>query len=127
MTFSLPPGAASAPPPPPPPAAAADGETKPPVPQRIKVGGNVQAAMLVKKIDPEYPALAQQAGIQGSVTLAIVIAKDGTVESTTPVDGHPLLIAAAQAAVQQWMYKPTLLNGDPVEVSTTVTVPFQLQ
>ncbi|HTX37225.1 MAG TPA: M56 family metallopeptidase [Bryobacteraceae bacterium] len=126
VTFTLPPGAASAPPPPPP-VPAANGESKPPVPQRIKIGGNVQAAMLLKKVDPEYPALAQQAGIQGTVTLAIVIAKDGTVESTTPVEGHPLLVAAAQAAVQQWTYKPTLLNGEPVEVSTTVSVPFQLQ
>ena len=95
-------------------------------PQRIKVGGNVQAAMLVNKVSPVYPEQAKTAGIQGSVTLQIVIGKDGSVETVTPVDGHPLLVAAAQDAVKQWVYKPTLLNGQPVEVSTTVTVPFDL-
>jgi len=96
-------------------------------PQRIKVGGNVQASMLVKKVDPVYPAEAKAAGIQGTVTLDVIIAKDGTVESVTPVEGHPLLVAAAEAAVHQWVYKPTKLNNEPIEVSTTVTVPFELQ
>ena len=109
-----------------PPGAPAAGESKPPTPQRIKIGPVVQASMLVKQVAPEYPAAAKSAGIQGTVTLAIVIAKDGTVVSTTPVDGPPALIPAAQAAVMQWAYKPTLLNGDPVEVGTTVSVPFEL-
>lgn len=102
------------------------GDPAPAVPQRIKVGGNVQAAMLAKKVAPVYPDQAKSAGIQGSVTLDVVIAKDGTVESVTPVEGHPLLVAAAVEAVQQWVYKTTLLNGQPIEVATTVTVPFEL-
>ena len=103
------------------------GESKPSVPDRIKVGGNVQSAMLVKKVDPVYPDLAKAAGIQGTVTLDIVIGKDGTVESLTAVEGHPLLVQAALDAVRQWTYKTTLLNGEPVGVATSVTVPFQLQ
>jgi TonB family protein len=95
-------------------------------PLRVKVGPLVQAAQLLNKVDPVYPEQAKAAGIQGPVTLQIVIANDGTVETVTPVEGHPLLVAAAQDAVKQWVYKPTLLNGHPVEVATTVTVPFEL-
>jgi TonB family protein len=97
------------------------------VPQRIKVGGKVQQAMLATKVDPVYPALAKTAGIQGNVTLAIVIGKDGSVQNISAIDGHPLLVAAAIDAVKQWTYKGTTLDGKPVEVSTTVTVPFELQ
>jgi len=131
VNFSLPPGA----PPPPPlpentPRKGSFGDSadtsKPPVPQRIRVGGNVQAAMLVNKVEPVYPEQARAAGIEGSVTLAIIIGKDGTVQTITPVDGHPLLLAAAQTAIKQWVYKTTLLNGEPVEVGTTVTLTFNL-
>ena len=106
--------------------AVAGTEPKPAAPERIKVGGNVQSAMLVKHVDPDYPVAAKEAGIQGVVTLAVIIGKDGAVESVTADSGHPALIQAAMDAVRQWQYKPTLLNGDPVEVSTIVTVPFQL-
>jgi len=81
----------------------------------------------MNKVDPVYPEAAKAAGIQGQVTLAVIIAKDGTVETVTPERGHPLLVAAAMDAVKQWTYKPTRLNGDPVEVDTTVTIPFELQ
>jgi protein TonB len=112
---------AAAPPPPPPPPAA-----KPVTPQRIRVGGNVQAANLVRKVTPVYPALAKQARIQGTVRFTAIIGKDGTIQNLQLVQGHPLLVAAAQDAVRQWVYKPTLLNGEPVEVVTQIDVNFTL-
>ncbi len=104
-------------------------EPKPPTPARIRVGGNVQMAMLVQKVEPTYPEQARTAGpdggpLEGTVTLSIVIGNDGLVKSMQPTAGHPLLATAAEDAVQQWAYEPTLLNGNPVEVSTTVDVPF---
>jgi TonB family protein len=98
---------------------------QPPMPSRIRVGGNVQMAMLQHRVDPVYPAQALTAGpdggpLEGTVRLNVVIAKDGTVQSVQPIEGHPLLAVAVEAAVQQWIYRPTLLNGNPVEVVTTV-------
>ena len=97
-----------------------------PVPQRIRVGGNVEAARMVKKVNPLYPPLAKQARIQGTVVLNVIIGKDGKVQDATVVSGHALLIQAVVDAVRQWEYQPTLLNGQPVEVSTTVEVNFTL-
>ena len=113
----------AAPPPPPPPAKV---EGKPPVPQRIRVGANVQAANLIHKVTPVYPPLARQARIQGTVRFTAIIGKDGTIQNLQLVTGHPLLVAAAQEAVKQWQYKPTLLNGEPVEVVTQIDVNFTL-
>jgi TonB family protein len=98
-----------------------------PTPLTIKVGPNVQHAMLLHKVDPVYPAQARAAGIEGSVSLTVRIGEDGQVQSADPTDGNPILAAAAQEAVRQWGYKPTLLNGKPVSVVTTVVVPFHLQ
>ncbi len=103
---------------PPPPKAAA--------PSRIKQGGNVTAASILSQTRPVYPALARQARIQGSVVLHAIIDKDGKVAQLEVVSGHPLLVQAALDAVKQWRYKPTLLNGDPVEVDTTITVTFTM-
>ncbi len=114
----------AAPPPPPPPPAKK--EEKPVTPQRIKVGGNVQQAMLVNQPRPVYPPLAKQARISGTVELNAVIGKDGTVQDLKVVKGHPLLVQSALDAVKQWRYKPTLLNGEPVEVQTTIDVNFTL-
>jgi len=100
-------------------------EVKPPIPQRIRVGGNVQRAKLQSSVDPVYPQAARDAGIEGNVELSIVISKEGRVAETKVIDGHPLLAAAAEQAVMSWVYSPTRLNGDPVEVVTTVTVPFK--
>src|SRR3954447_26949675 len=111
----------AAPPPPPPPV-----KEKPATPQRIRVGGNVQAANLVRKITPVYPPLAKQARVQGTVRFTAVISKDGTIQQLQLVSGHPLLVQAAQDAVKQWLYKPTLLNGEPVEVVTQIDVNFTL-
>ncbi len=95
-------------------------------PKRIRVGGQVQTAKLVNKVTPVYPALAKQARISGTVRLQAVIAKDGSVVELQVLSGHPLLQQAALDAVRQWRYQPTLLNGEPVEVVTTVDVIFSL-
>jgi periplasmic protein TonB len=104
--------------PPPPPKAAA--------PQRIRVGGQVQQASLVHQVLPQYPQIAKTAHISGTVILHAIIAKDGTVQELQYISGPPLLMRAAMDAVRQWRYKPTLLNGDPVEVDTTISVVFTL-
>jgi protein TonB len=112
-------GAGAAPPPPPPPPKAA-------APQRIRVGGNVQAANLINQVRPVYPPLAKQARISGTVELSAVIGRDGRVQDLKVIKGHPLLVQAALDAVKNWVYRPTLLNGEPVEVSTTIDVNFTL-
>jgi len=94
--------------------------------QRIKVGGNVQQANLIKRVAPSYPADAKAAGIQGRVLLSVTVAKDGTIQSIGVVSGDPQLVPAAIEGVKQWVYRPTLLNGNPVEVVTEVEVNFTL-
>jgi len=98
----------------------------PPKAQRIRVSGNVQAARLVKTVQPVYPSLAKQARISGTVTLHAIISTDGRVLSLEVLSGHPMLTQAAMDAVRQWEYQPTLLNGEPVEVDTTIEVVFTL-
>ena len=110
-----------APPPPPPPPV----KKKAP-PKRIRVGGNVAKARLLRQTRPQYPPLARQARIQGTVKLSAVIAKDGTIQKLEVTSGHPLLVPSALAAVKQWRYKPTLLNGEAVEVLTNIDVNFTL-
>jgi len=95
-------------------------------PKRIRVGGNVQQARLLNQPRPVYPPLAKQARIQGTVRLQAIIAKDGTVQELQVLQGHPLLVQSALEAVRQWRYQPTLLNGEPVEVVTTIDVVFTL-
>jgi protein TonB len=90
------------------------------------VGGQVIAAKLVYHLNPEYPPLAKMARIQGTVLLEAIIGKDGTVQELKVLNGHPLLARAALDAVQSWRYQPTLLNGEPVEVLTEITVRFTL-
>jgi protein TonB len=92
----------------------------------INVGGDVQLAKLVKRVMPIYPALAKTARISGVVRLVGFIAKDGTIRNLQVISGHPVLTQAALAAVQQWVYKPTLLNGEPVEVIAPIDVHFTL-
>lgn len=93
---------------------------------RINVNGNVQAAKLIRRVDPAYPPLALQARIQGTVKLRVTIAKEGTAQNIMVLSGHPLLVPAALEAVKQWVYQPTLLNGEPTAVVTELEVPFQL-
>ena len=96
------------------------------VPGLVQVSSSVTQGLLLQKVPPVYPPLARQARIQGSVILEVVINKSGDVESTQLFSGHPMLAPAAIEAVKQWQYKPYLLNGEPVEVETRVTVNFTL-
>ncbi len=77
-------------------------------------------------MEPQYPPLARSARVQGTVEFSVTIGPDGHVESMQLIRGHPLLVNAAKEAVQQWTYRPTLLNGNPVSVTTDVLVPFVL-
>jgi protein TonB len=95
-------------------------------PQRVRVSQGVSQGLLVRRVQPNYPPLARQARISGTVVLRAVISKDGSIENLTLVSGHPMLAPAAIDAVKQWKYKPYLLNGEPVEVDTEVQVNFTL-
>jgi TonB family protein len=138
--------AQNAPPPPPPPppgvvggrrgGGAQDGNAPPPPPPPpppgtggpIRVGGDVAQSNIVYKVNPQYPAEARQARIEGVVILNVQIAKDGTVSDVKIISAsNPLLLPGVVDAVRQWVYKPTMLNGEPVEVITTVTINFSLQ
>lgn len=94
---------------------------------RINVGGDVQKASFLSGPQPVYPPLARQARISGVVHLQAIISREGTILDLRAVSGHPLLIPAAIAAVQHWVFRPTYLNGDPVEVATEIDVNFTLQ
>lgn len=93
---------------------------------RLVVGGVVQAAKLIRQPSPVYPPLARQARISGVVRLEGIIAKDGTIQRLRVISGHPLLVPAALDGVKQWVYRPTLLNGEPVEVIAPIEVIFTL-
>jgi protein TonB len=101
---------------------------KPPVqtPKRITIGGNVQQAKLVRQVQPVYSVLAKQARISGVVHLSAVISRDGSIAELRVLSGPPLLVIEAMKAVQQWVYQPTLLNGEAVEVATFIDVNFTL-
>jgi TonB family protein len=111
-------------PPPPPPAPA--GIVTLEGGQRVRVGGQVAAANLVRRVVPAYPPQAKENRIQGTVRFNVTIAADGSVKEVQLISGHPLFVPVATDAVKQWLYKPTLLNGAPVEVITTIDVNFTL-
>lgn len=98
----------------------------PTAPKRVRISQGVTKGMLLHRIEPQYPAIAKQARVQGQVVLHAIISKDGNIKELEIVSGHPMLTPAAMAAVQQWRYRPFLLNGEPVEVETNVIVTFQL-
>ena len=81
---------------------------------------------LIYRVQPVYPALARQARIQGAVQLRAIISKAGTIEHLTLESGHPMLAGAALDAVRQWRYRPYLLNDEPIEIETEITVNFLL-
>jgi periplasmic protein TonB len=87
---------------------------------------HVMEGNLIRRVQPEYPALAKQARIQGTVVLRAVINRDGIIQDLQVMSGHPLLVQAALNAVRQWRYRPYYLNDQPVEVETQVTVNFSL-
>jgi periplasmic protein TonB len=95
-------------------------------PQRVRVSQGVSQGMLIRKVQPTYPPLARQARIQGTVVLQALIGKDGAIENLHVVSGHPMLTGSALEAVKGWRYKPYFLNGEPVEVETTINVIFSL-
>ncbi|HXW16856.1 MAG TPA: energy transducer TonB [Candidatus Acidoferrales bacterium] len=97
-----------------------------PTQSRIRVGGNVQAAKMVRQVQPIYPQIAKTAHVSGTIILHAVISKDGSVQELTYISGPPLLMKSAMDAVREWRYQPTLLNGEPVEVDTTISVIFTL-
>jgi len=86
----------------------------------------VQAAKIINQPAPAYPELAKAARIQGTVRLDAIVAKDGKVQNLTVISGHPLLVPSALQAVTQWVYQPTLMNGEPTEVETEVDVNYTL-
>jgi TonB family protein len=92
----------------------------------LRVDAKVMDGLLIRRVVPVYPQLARSARVQGPVEFAAVIGKDGSIQNLTLVNGHPLLVKAAQDAVEQFRYKPTLLKGKPIEVSTTIIVRFIL-
>ncbi len=98
----------------------------PKTPSVVRVGGNVAAANLIKRVQPQYPPLAKSGSRAGTVEFTAVISKDGRIQDLKLVRGHPLLVNAAKEAVLQWRYKPTLLNGQPVQVITDIIVNFTL-
>jgi TonB family protein len=116
------PGCQTAPPPPPPPQAASETATEPRIIRGL--GPEQMGRLLINRVDPVYPAQAQAAGISGTVRFNAIIGTDGRIKNLALVSGHPLLISAAQAAVRQWIYEPTLLGGEPVEVTTQIEVHF---
>ena len=92
----------------------------------VRIGGQIQAPVKLRGAPPGYPALAQQIGLEGLVIIECRVDRDGNVADARVLRGHPLLNEAALAAVRQWRYRPTLLNGTPVSVIMTVTVRFSL-
>lgn len=98
----------------------------PVTPQRVRISQGVTRGLLIHRVEPVYPPLAKAARVQGEVLLSAVISSNGEIQNLQLVSGHPMLVPAAMAAVKQWRYKPYLLNGQPVEVETTINVSFVL-
>jgi protein TonB len=99
---------------------------KPETTRKVSVSSGVMAWNLVVKTMPQYPAIPKAAGIQGTVVLQATISKTGSIENLRVISGPPMLQQAAIDAVRTWRYKPYLLNGEPVEVETTINVVFNL-
>jgi periplasmic protein TonB len=104
-----------------------DGPAKPDVkfggPKRIT--SQLSEGQLVNRVEPIYPHIAAISGIQGQVKLHAIIGRDGRIQSLSAISGHPLLLRAALEAVEQWRYRPYVLNGEAVEVETLITVNFK--
>ncbi|HEV2578593.1 MAG TPA: M56 family metallopeptidase [Acidobacteriaceae bacterium] len=106
------------------PAFIASGSQQPDGP--IRVAGGIAAGQIISKVDPIYPPIARAAGIAGAVVLHAIIGADGTIQQLAVISGPPMLVGSAMDAVRQWVYKPYLLNGEPVKVDTTITVNYSL-
>jgi protein TonB len=121
IPFPGPPGPVRPAPPPPP------REVEAPSRRPRVVPPEIQQALLVVRVEPQYPALAKQIHLEGTVHIRAIIARDGTVQSAEVLSGHPWLASAARDAILRWRYLPTLLRGEPVEVETLITVIFRMQ
>ncbi|HUO25212.1 MAG TPA: energy transducer TonB [Candidatus Aquilonibacter sp.] len=97
----------------------------PPINRTVRLS-HMSEGDLIRKVQPLYPPIARNAGIEGKVVLEAVINREGTIENLHVIAGHPLLVRAALEAVSQWRYRPYLLNNEPVEVQTEITVNFVL-
>jgi protein TonB len=95
-------------------------------PKKVNISGGVATGMLLQKTVPIYPPIAKAARVQGTVVLQATISKAGTIENLRVISGNAMLQSAAMDAVRSWRYRPYLLNGEPVEVETTVNVVFTL-
>ncbi len=95
-------------------------------PARVKIGGVVLAGKLISQTEPQYPEIARRMRIQGVVELLAVVGTDGHIRELKLISGNPLLAPAALDAVNRWIYRPTFLNGDAVEIMAPVTVTFRL-
>jgi periplasmic protein TonB len=93
----------------------------------VKVSGGVMQAQLISRVEPRYPPLAVQTRQSGTVVLHAIISRDGRIDALQVVSGSPFFVQAALEAVRQWRYRPTMLDGEPVEVETTISVEFRLQ
>jgi protein TonB len=98
----------------------------PGAPQQIRVESTLQAANLIKKVVPVYPLLAKSAGVEGMVRFTALIGKDGKIRNLKLISGPSPLVDAASEAVKRWVYRPTLLNGQPLEVITDINVNFTI-
>jgi periplasmic protein TonB len=98
----------------------------PPYSAPMRMSEGVMEAALIYKVQPSYPAIARAMHLSGTVGLRAVIATDGSVRQVDVISGNALLVQPALAAVREWRYKPTRLNGEPVEVETFITVNFIL-
>jgi protein TonB len=98
----------------------------PMAPKQVTVGGRVEMARLIHRVEPRYPPLARQMRVSGVVELVGIIGTGGHIRELKLLSGSPLLAPAALESVRQWVYEPTLLNGEPVELIATISVIFRL-
>ena len=95
-------------------------------PSKVIISGGVTSGLLIYKTTPAYPIIAKTAGISGTIVLAATISKTGAIENLRVLSGPPMLRQAAIDSVQNWRYRPYLLNNQPVEVETTINVVFSM-
>lgn len=100
--------------------------SEPPREKKRMVQGHIDPAMLIHRVEPVYPTLARQIGRAGKVELRAIIATDGTIQSLRVISGDPFFYQSALEAVRQWRYRPTVLNGEPVEIDTFITVIYNM-
>ena len=95
-------------------------------PKKLRVSSGVAEGLKTHTVNPKYPREAREKGIQGDVILQATIDTKGNITNLNPVQGDPILVEASVEAVKQWRYKPYILNGEPVEVETTIKIQFHM-